>query len=760
MKSLPINTGLKHCLLLILTGLFGFTDLQADVTPPPTLQASALDNNRIRLTWQDKASNEAGCVVERASASENYQQIATLNANQTSYTDTGLRAGTLYLYRVRASNGTTYSNMHYAVTNGTPNTSNERPYVVKKISGTSGNDVIDISQSGTSLRVSVNGQVSNYSINFEEIEVKGNAGRDKITVASNVKLRARLYGGSGDDELTYLGSGKAWLVSVGGGKDKVRGNGSNSSYWTDQSGLDEVIASAAEKAAYRVHRIISFRDGRSKELNGQQWTGPFLYNETKVQQYPNNSLWGRGPLLLDVQQGRQQVCEYAAQYQAFAQANPSLLQELAVDLGDGTYALQFDDFNNPGYVRVDLDVQPGDFSKLASSDNMWWLIFEKAYVLYAKFDPNVHPSPFYEKSIDLTGQQANQVYEQFKTELGRKRSLLIYSIGQTDQNGNPPVAPNHRYSVVDVYKDAQGNPQFILRNPYGKHFLFASGPLLSENGLITASFQRLKDQFTLGSVKVEGYNLISIPTTSDNLLENPGFEDGLTHWQKKGAYDNLRVVSSPVHDGAQAILAAVNDRHQGIRQDITDDLKAQGPGDYYAQAWVQKKFGGTADYKITIKLRYGGQNYYHGVSVSSSQGQWAKVSGTLNLGWTGTLEQAEFYIESTGDADFYADGAVFRKESDELGRTAATLATAKSLPDEPASFVEETTLRVWPNPSVGTIQVQAPVLDNQRVVVHDLMGRKVAEARLHRGRAVIDLSGQSGWYLLRQGAQTRRILIE
>ena len=61
---------------------------------------------------------------------------------------------------------------------------------------------------------------------------------------------------------------------------------------------------------------------------------------------------------------------------------------------------------------------------------------------------------------------------------------------------------------------------------------------------------------------------------------------------------------------------------------------------------------------------------------------------------------------------------------------------------------------------MGTIQVQAPSLDDQRVVVHDLMGRKVAEARLHHGRAVIDLSGQSGWYLLRQGAQTRRILIE
>ena len=284
------------------------------------------------------------------------------------------------------------------------------------------------------------------------------------------------------------------------------------------------------------------------------------------------------------------------------------------------------------------------------------------------------------------------------------------SVSYPHSDENPLVTPTHQYSIVDVYKTSQGSPRFILRNPYGEHFLKNSGPVVPQNGLVTLTYDQLAYYFPDLTYVNDYWGWLTPPTpTATNLLENPGFEDGLTHWQKKGAYDNLSVVSSPVHDGAQAILAAVNDRHQGIRQDITDDLKAQGPGDYYAQAWVQKKFGGTTDYKITIKLRYGGQNYYRSAKASSSQGQWAKVSGTLNLSWGGTLEQAEFYIESTGDADFYADGAVFRKESDELGRTAATLAAAKLLTDEPALFSQETTLAClaqsfrWHHSGTGTL---------------------------------------------------------
>ena len=245
-------------------------------------------------------------------------------------------------------------------------------------------------------------------------------------------------------------------------------------------------------------------------------------------------------------------------------------------------------------------------------------------------------------------------------------------------------------------------------------------------------------------------------SSNNNLLENSGFENGLTYWQAKGAVNSISSVTSPTKEGSKAVLANITGKHQGVRQDITEDLKSKGQGDYYAEAWVNKKYSGSTDYKVTIKLRYGGQNYYRAVKASSSQGQWAKMSGTLNLSWTGTLEQAEFYIESTAKANFYADGAVLRKD-DGNGRT---MATAKSVADESVSLTQEASLRVWPNPSTGTIQVQASGLDDQRVVVHDLMGRKVTEAPLQKGQATVDLSGQAGMYLLRVGNQTHKVMIK
>ena len=251
---------------------------------------------------------------------------------------------------------------------------------------------------------------------------------------------------------------------------------------------------------------------------------------------------------------------------------------------------------------------------------------------------------------------------------------------------------------------------------------------------------------------------------SNNLLKNPSFENGLVNWQAKGAVNSISSVTAPAKEGSQVLLANITGKHQGVRQDVTEGLKFRGPGSYYMQAWVNKKYGGSSDYKVTVKLRYGGQNYYRGVKVSSNQGQWAKIVGTLDLNWTGTLEQAEFYIESTAKANFYADAAILRKmgelnnKADGNART-ATLGTAKSLTDEPV-LSEAVNLRVWPNPSNGTIQVQALGLDGQRVLVHDLMGRKVAEAPLQKGQATVDLTEQAGMYLLRVGNQTHKVIIK
>jgi hypothetical protein len=58
----------------------------------------------LRLTWADNSNNESGFTVERQTAGGSFSQIATLGANVTSYTDSGLVSGRTYCYTVRAFN--------------------------------------------------------------------------------------------------------------------------------------------------------------------------------------------------------------------------------------------------------------------------------------------------------------------------------------------------------------------------------------------------------------------------------------------------------------------------------------------------------------------------------------------------------------------------------------------------------------------------------------------------------------------------------
>jgi subtilisin family serine protease len=67
----------------------------------PTGLAVALDNNNAILTWQDNSNIETGYIVERKVDNSNWNVIARLPANTTSYTDNNLTPATYY-YRVKA----------------------------------------------------------------------------------------------------------------------------------------------------------------------------------------------------------------------------------------------------------------------------------------------------------------------------------------------------------------------------------------------------------------------------------------------------------------------------------------------------------------------------------------------------------------------------------------------------------------------------------------------------------------------------------
>ena len=93
-------------------GNSGYSNQASATTPllmaPSGLTATAVSTNQVNLSWLDNSSNEDGFDIERApdngGSPGTWAQIATVGANVTTYSDTGLSINTKYWYRVRAYN--------------------------------------------------------------------------------------------------------------------------------------------------------------------------------------------------------------------------------------------------------------------------------------------------------------------------------------------------------------------------------------------------------------------------------------------------------------------------------------------------------------------------------------------------------------------------------------------------------------------------------------------------------------------------------
>lgn len=105
-------------------GYSGYSNIDSAATPacqgappaaPTNLQGSNKAKRKITLTWTDNANDEDGFYVYRCTDGVNFQIIATLGANLSTYTDTSVSSGTYYYYKVCAYNsyGESCSNSIY-----------------------------------------------------------------------------------------------------------------------------------------------------------------------------------------------------------------------------------------------------------------------------------------------------------------------------------------------------------------------------------------------------------------------------------------------------------------------------------------------------------------------------------------------------------------------------------------------------------------------------------------------------------------------
>ncbi len=103
--SLVFFTGLA-----LLNGCADRTEKAKAISPTHSpLRECAVSNRQVNLAWED-TSNELGFEVERKEGSGGtYREIAKVGENVTTYTDTALKAGATYYYRVRGYNSSGHS---------------------------------------------------------------------------------------------------------------------------------------------------------------------------------------------------------------------------------------------------------------------------------------------------------------------------------------------------------------------------------------------------------------------------------------------------------------------------------------------------------------------------------------------------------------------------------------------------------------------------------------------------------------------------
>jgi hypothetical protein len=446
----------------------------------PTGLTASLGGTWINLAW-NASSNSDGYYVLRSTDGTNFAQIAQITSGTTDL-DSAVAAGVTYYYQVEAYNAagaspvsntaflTTPSNLTPGGVAITTRFSNELI-----ITASGANDSIWLSQSGSTLSITADGQLFTEPVPQAGVFVYTRGGGDGISIDASVTIRAT-------------------IETIDGGSTAINSSGANVSAWIDST--DSYSGTGI------VHRVSAFAGGVSKALGASL---PDPSDSGSVVQV-NGSLWGAAPVAGDVNQGEVGDCYFVASLAAFAGEKPSVLTESAVDMGDGTYVVQYESGSTPVFVRVSSDMPTGPFNGLmyahpGTNGTIWAMVMEKAFC-YFRNGANTYAS-ISSGSMGEVYADLGVSYSSFNPNSYSESSF--YSMMQSDLSGGKAVTlgtsvspPNlvgaHAYTLISVYKDASGVTHYVVRNPWG-----SSGDALEDGGgYATLTFAQVVANFLLG----------------------------------------------------------------------------------------------------------------------------------------------------------------------------------------------------------------------------------------------------------------------
>jgi hypothetical protein len=376
--------------------------------------------------------------------------------------------------------------------------------------GADGNDVLHASDYGNCTFYGGYGDDYEYGYNGADV-MNGDAGNDVIYAGANNDVvhgnagddwlygqdgNDKIYGDAGCDVLVG-GNGDDVLVAVGGGQnDCLYGQGGYDSFWCDSEATETVYdADFAEIVNGHVHRVsgymtYSFHNGSpwpwdwtsqgiSRDANGQNFQDPT--GGANYQNFSNRPLFATGgPNKDDIDQNGLGDCYFLAGLGAVAKADPDRIRQHIVELGDGTYAVQF----GSTYIRVDGDLPTNGYGSLVyaglgTGNSNWAAIMEKAFAYYRRGDGEYHSieSGWMDEAFSAMGvstdslsvdawykiwNNSDDLWNYVNGELAAGKAVTIGTPG-----GSPNLVGSHAYMVDRTYTDAWGTRHVVLRNPWG-----------------------------------------------------------------------------------------------------------------------------------------------------------------------------------------------------------------------------------------------------------------------------------------------------
>ncbi len=172
-------------------------------------------------------------------------------------------------------------------------------------------------------------------------------------------------------------------------------------------------------------------------------------------------------------------CYFLAPLAGMAQEDPSLIRNSVVDLGDGTYAVEFYKSGTPEFFRVNNQFPDGGFvdglayAHPGTDNTIWAMVMEKAFCdfrsgknTYASISWGNAAEPYTDLNQTLTTTKPVTfsdaiLYLRLAIDLANHEAVRLCTPG-----GAPQPVGSHCYTLLSV-GDVNNVLEFTVRNPWG-----------------------------------------------------------------------------------------------------------------------------------------------------------------------------------------------------------------------------------------------------------------------------------------------------